>query len=148
MNNIAEVAPLTGEMDMIHAELQRGLAEEAAKGASHEMLILNDDYYLQMAYRQGDLDKMRVFNKLLVAFRSEIHLVEAVIDIVRDDLGYSEAAPYIEAGTVETYRAAIDSFIGRAEIPAGAITRAAVAAVEASVQGSEVPVGSTGIRLI
>ena len=125
----------------IHSELQRGLHEVASLGPEQEALVLNDDYYLQIAYSQNDLDKMRVFEKLFVMFRTEIHLVESVVDIIRDDLGYSEAAPVISAERVNAYRCVMDSFAGLSGSPAGTITRATVRAVEAPEQAEELAAG-------
>jgi len=119
------------ELSQLHSELQRGLDEVVALGPEQEALVLNDSYYLQVAYYQNDLDKMRVFKKLFVAFRTEMHLVESVIDIIREDLGYSEAAPVITETRVNAYRRVVDAFAGIEGIPVGAIMRAAVRAVEA-----------------
>lgn len=131
--NTLEAAPRTtsNELEELCAALQHDLDEVAALSPEWESKLLNDNYYLQTAFHQNDLDKLRVFKKVAPAFRTRLHLVESVIDIIRDDLGYSEAAPVISEAKVEAYRIVLESFSGLGGIPVGAITRATVRAVEA-----------------
>lgn len=127
--NILTVLP--DELEELHTVLLHELDEVAALGPEWKSKLLNDHYYLEAAFRQNDVDKLRVFKKLAASFRTRIHLVESVVDILRDDLGYGEAAPEISAAKVEAYRIVLDSFRGLGGIPAGYITRATVRAVEA-----------------
>lgn len=121
----------SSELEELHSALLREM--DAVAALSHEWAskLLNDYYYLQAAFRQGDLDKLHVFKKVAAAFRTRLHLVESVIDILRDDLGYGEAALEISEAKVEAYRIVLESFAGLGGIPAGAITRATVRAVQA-----------------
>jgi hypothetical protein len=131
MNTLATLPQKTSELDELVSALHHDLDEVAALSPEWESRLLNDYYYLQIASHQNDLDKLRVFKKLAASFRERLHLVEAVIDIIRDDLGYSEAAPVISETKVESYRIVVNAFAGLGGIPEGAIMRAAVRAVEA-----------------
>lgn len=122
---------ITSELETLFSELHDDLDEVAALSPEWASKLLNDYYYLQAAFRQNDVDKLRVFKKLAAPFRTRLHLVESVIDILRDDLGYSETAEVISETKVEAYRIVLESFAGLGGIPVGAITRATVRAVEA-----------------
>lgn len=131
MSTLIATPQTTSELDELCSALQLDLDKVAAQSPEWESKLLNDYYYLQIAFHQNDLDKLIVFKKLAASFRTQLHLVEAVIDILRDDLGYSEAATVISHAKVEAYRIVVNSFAGLPRIPEGAITRAAVRAVEA-----------------
>lgn len=118
-------------MDSLRASLQGDLDQIAVLTPVGSDDLLNDYYYLEAAYRQNDIDKLLVFQKVAAHFRARMHLVEAVIDIVREDLGCRTAADVVTVAMVEAYRIVLESFAGIGGIPAGAITRATMRAVEA-----------------
>jgi hypothetical protein len=131
MSTLTATPQTSSELEALRAELQYSLDEVVAQSPEWESKLLNDYYYLQIAFHQNDLDKLRVFKKLAASFRTRLHLVEAVIDIIRDDLGCSEASTVISEAKVEAYRIVVEAFAGLGGIPEGAITRAAVRVVEA-----------------
>lgn len=124
-------SPDSIELESLRASLQSDLDQIALLAPVGSDDLLNDYYYLEAASRQNDVDKLLVFQKVAVHFRTRMHLVEAVIDIVREDLVYRTAADVVTVAMVEAYRIVLESFAGIGGIPTGAIARATVRAVEA-----------------